>query len=77
MQPFIFGMRGESFALPISTSLKNIKRELGRNVTKEALQEEPEEVFLAMVEPRLNLLQIYREAIFRHSVVVVQDVLGK
>ena len=29
-----------------------------------------------MVEPVLNLLQVHREVVFRHTPVVIQDVLG-
>lgn len=41
-------------------------------MTKEAPQEELEEVFLAVVEPILNSLQIHREVIFGHASVNVQ-----
>jgi len=42
------------------------RRQLGRNITKEAPQEEREEIFLAVVEARLNVLQRHRELILGH-----------
>lgn len=46
-------------------------------MTKEAPQEELEEVLLAMVEPILNFLQIHRKMIFRDASIIVENVLSK
>ncbi len=50
-------------------------RSLGRNVTKEAAQEEREEVLLPVIESIRNCLQVHWKVILGHASIIVQNML--
>lgn len=52
-------------------------RYLGRNVTKECLQEQFEKVVPAVIKAVLDFLQIHREVIFGNASVVIEDMFAE